>query len=399
MQIVPAQPRRRGGTTQAVLNTIAGMAGAAVNKQVGKVVEKVVERAMKPRPAPPPATKKTKRNNKALVSTTGAPTSFGSFSSNSLGRNQIVRSTANSSIVRGSTVLGPVTLTSGYNVGRPVCAYYASSNPITFSDRMQTLASTYDKYVYHRATLRYIPNVGSSSVGQVAITIDRDYLDPPQTAGYSQTLSYEAQAFGSVWLQHSCSINRDSHEKRAYFTNFAADNDLRESEQFKFYAFLLGASSSNAPYGYLVLDYEIELISPVYAPAEIATNTADIVMNFQGTVSITYGTAASINATITGGPPAPSGQPGAFYELIFQNVPSATNFTYGYASGAAYTVPSQGSVILYARANTNGTWNVFTTYANAQTGSLAGAIFNNATGSNTFVATCGCTYRLLSVAN
>lgn len=397
MAIVPT--RRRGGYTQTALNTVAAMAGSAVNKalnkQVNKMADKVMSRAKQSRSAPPPS---SKRNNpqRSQISSISGPTSFGSASTNSLARSQVISSTANSSIVRGSTVLGPVLLPAGFIVGKPTAAFYASSNPLTFSDRMQTLASTYDKYVYHRATLRYIPNVGSSTAGQIAITIDRDYLDPPQTAGYAQTLSYEAQAFGSVWVSHSCTITRDTHEKRAYFTNFTADPALRESEQFKFYAYTLGAIASNAPLGYLVLDYEIELISPVFAPVEVSSNTGNLVM-VPTITTMTFNLPGSDVCAISALPSALA-NPGSVYEIIVQGQPDVTDIVYGSAAGAPYTPAAQGSYIFYCRGTIVGSFHVYTDYNSCVSNSAQARLFNNAAALNVFLNSCGCTYRLLAIS-
>jgi len=356
------------------------------------MAEKAMGRS-KARPAPPPA---AKSQQQAQISTVNAPTSFGSASTNSLSRTQIVSSTAYSSIVRGSTLLGPVTLPTGAIVGKPNCAFYASSNPITFSDRMQTLASTYDKFVYNRATLRYIPNVGSTVSGQVAITIDRDYLDPPQTAGYAQTLSYEAQAFGSVWVKHACSITRDSHEKRVYFTNFTSDPSLRESEQFKFYAYVLGAATSTVPLGYLVLDYEIELISPVFAPSEVATNLSKLIM-FAGSTSMNYTLGNSSICAISILPTALL-NPGSFYELIVQGQADGTDIKYGSTTGLTYAPESSGSYLFYCRGTETGSFHVYTDYASALSNNIGARLYNDSAVLNNLVPTSGCTYRLLTTS-
>lgn len=256
-----------------------------------------------------------------------APTSFG-ISSNDVVRAVVKRSTPTMARMSGVSYLGAIQ--SGSNSSSfPMVALFTSSNPITFQDRLQIHASTYDKYVYNSVRLKYVPAVGTSTSGKVCIAIDRDYSDPPQSTNWGETISYESVASGTVWSEHSCMMKRDPSEKRSYFTNLASGLDLRETEQFKFYAYIQGVPV-NTFCGDLYLEYDIELVSPVYAPSEL--NAAFTRAGTFTTTASVLNSAPSNVWTISGLPSSDQKRP--IYEVVFNVAPNTTNIQFGSATGA-----------------------------------------------------------------
>jgi len=302
-----------------------------------------------------------------------APVNQG-FSSSSLVRQRTMSSTGTTTTIRGMTVLGQVQ-TGAVAIGTtPSCLFFASSNPITFADRLQIMSSTYDKFVYKRLKLSFIPQVATSTNGQIAVAIDRDYTDDPQSISWAQTLSYESVANGSVWTSHSTVIGRDPNEKRTYFNNFLGGSDLRETEQFKFYLFGVGLPAVTA-LGYLQLEYEIDLISPVYAPTELGSSLSTFYMN-QSTISAIFDPLSNF-VSLTGLPSAPT--QGDLYEIICQyRANIGTGLLIG-VGGPAY-VPPAGSTRVFARFQRIGasnTWVIYPDYVAAATSNSNLALYNS----------------------
>lgn len=384
MDIVAAN-RRRGRA-----NGLARMAGAAVNiarqaNDMGffKDAQKVYKQLSANRAKSRAERNKPKQQTVNQRSTkTAAPTSFG-ISSNDVVRAVVQKSTSTMSRMTGVSYLGPVIAPSVVG-SLPQVATFCSSNPVTFQDRLQIHASTYDKYVYNSVKLRYVPAIGTSIAGKVAIAIDRDYTDPPQTATWGETISYESVASGTVWSEHSCSMKRDPSEKRSYFTNLASGVDSRETEQFKFYAYVQGVAASTFC-GDLYLEYDINLVSPVYAPSELAVALNTSSTNY---VQSTCTNSSASSIWTMAGLPIEDGSRDV-YEVIFSIPPSTAGITLFNATGAAWTPPVTGSYRLFARGNspTTRTVTLHLDYASAlaniaplfQTAALGGTLFTLST--------------------
>nr|APG76508.1 hypothetical protein 2 [Hubei noda-like virus 19] len=398
---------------------------ATVN--TGRQIASEIFRAFRGRePAPPPRAprarpqkqqnrqRQPRQEKSGKITTLATPNNFGT-SSNNLVRSQILSSTANSVVMRGTTILGQVATGANISSTQPNCAFFASSNPITFDDRMQTIASTFDKYVYRWVKLRWVPQVGTTTVGTVMIAIDRDYTDPPQTLSLASSQSYEAVAMGSVFAKQECTMRRDTHELRTYFTNFLSDVNIRDSEQFKFYVYTSGVAGG-LPIGNLVLDYELELISPVFSPSELGANISKL-----GVFSVTTGTVATtagFSAPTNSGnwnlgtaliSPADAGV-GNLVEFVFQLPTTAVNVGSALLlglNGSQWQPTSAGSVVLYGTVNASSISDtIFYLYpdlssairGNGPTTTSVPSLYNQSTATrNLFVfTTYSFTYRWLS---
>jgi len=394
--MLTVQNSRRNGR-QGILANVTPQQLMQVAKQIGSVRETINQFRNLAKGAPakprPPQAKPPRSRAPPASKMVEAPVSQG-VSSTSLVRSQVLRSTGSSSTIRGTTVLGSVTTPDADAASSPLCVFFASSNPVTFLDRLQITASTYDKYVYKKVRLIFVPQVSTSTSGTVIIAIDRDYFDEPQTTNLAQTLSYESVASGSVWSGHSCSMSRDRSEMRSYFTNFTGDTALRETEQFKFYAYSLGCPRGTT-LGYMMLEYELELISPVYAPSEITSNLASIGIQ-QGKIGISISGSSSL-ATVTG-LPADRVNPGAVYELVVPTGANTSAFTVG-VGGSPWT-PVGASVRMFLRAQASGgvaQYVVFTDYPSVVSGNTnVSGLYNASVTNATLVSGIQCVWRLLT---
>lgn len=312
-----------------------------------------------PRPRGPPP-----QRSKSSSAIMAMPSAFG-MTSNNLVRSTVLKSTGDSVVMRGQTLLGPIRVASGSSTVLPVCAMWAASNPVTFDDRMKVIAQTYDKYVYNWVKLTYVPAAPTIAQGTIMLAIDRDYQDGPQLSSMASAQSYAAACMGSVYASHSCSMRRDIHEKRIYNISFDNDVSPRDSEQFKFYAFASGVNAEEQ-LGQLQLEYEIQLISPIYDSPAIGS--INLGMQFSRDINVTYPTVNSTSANVPWLPANSSGDVRTIYECIFQggsaqlaNVPP--RFKFAQAAGIGWGPASTGSLRLYAvPTNTDITTTQYTFY-------------------------------------
>jgi len=364
------------------------------------VARQVNQYTRKPPPQPPKPRGRKKQpsnNNKreGNITKVDVPSAFGT-TSNNLVRSTTLKSTADSVVLRGTTILGPIQVGTNASSFLPNVALYGASNPVTFEDRMQVVATTYDKYVYNWVKLRYIPQCPTSTAGLVILAIDRDYTDAPQTSSLATAQSYEAVCMGSAFSSHSCTMKRDTHEKRTYFVSFGNDVNIRDSEQFKFYCFTSGVAPG-VTIGQLVLDYEIQLISPIFAPPELSTSLASLgITTAFATVPLF---ASATNVCKLPFLPNPSLGVGQVFELIFQcaNTNTVAGLLLG-IGGPTWTAPSTlGSLTLYAVGVVTPLTSGYYIYLDYNTAMRNGvALYNPGPSTGFLLASAACSFRPLT---
>jgi len=281
-----------------------------------------------------------------------------------------------------------------------------SVHPLSFNDRLSTQATTYDKYVYHSIRAVYTPLVPTTQAGAVAMYFDRDVIDPPAPANNVRSImSMERAAIGSCWGKVETSMVRDVHERRTYFIN-ATTTDLRETEQFKLYLYLLGIGNVAGSYGYVTVHYDLELISPVLAPAESAAGTSLAYVQSSGNANFS---ASSTQTTTTpfGIPFTADSIGGGIVEVVLSDTLTASlgsGFTLG-LGGAALASLRAGQP-LYLRAgnvfNNNNintvNWFVFLSLEDAITNAPRSLSNSNGAATNLFNSTVSVFWRLVANA-
>jgi len=344
-----------------------------------------------PAGAPAPQ-QRNKKASKPKMSRMEAPVNHG-YTSNNLVKFSQKMATSKSTIYRGCSVLGSIRTSAAATTTLPQCTFYAASNPVTFPDRLQIMATTFDKYVYKSVTLKFQPQVPSSTAGLVALCIDRDYMDPPQSLNWAQVLSYESAVSGSVWMEHVTSIKRETSERKSYYTNFTADTNFRDSEQFKFYVFTLGCPASTI-LGQLYIEYEIELISPVYAPDEISGNLAAFQMTNIIPSNVTCA-AASTTFTIAG-LPAYTATAGSLVEIIISGNYAGSTIQVG-STGVVWNPSIQNSYRFFARPTLGTGYALYLDYPSAINNEpAANALFNPGAIAFNLFGSASATFRLLA---
>ena len=144
-------------------------------------------------------------------------------------------------------------------------------NPVLLNDRVAVVASTFDKYVYQSVRFTYVPQCPTTTAGSVALVFERDpeqdAANPQSTAFLSEVMSYENPVLTPAWQECSTSFRRDPKELKTWFIGGSGGNlSPRETSQGHMIAYLSNATNSNTGYGFVVMDYVLDLVSPNIMP-------------------------------------------------------------------------------------------------------------------------------------
>ena len=144
-------------------------------------------------------------------------------------------------------------------------------NPVLLNDRVAVVASTFDKYVYQSLRFTYVPQCPTTTSGSVALVFERDpeqdAANPQSTQFLSEVMSYENPVLTPAWQECSTSFRRDPKELKTWFIGGGGGNlSPRETSQGHMITYLSNATSSNAGYGFVVMDYVLDLVSPNIMP-------------------------------------------------------------------------------------------------------------------------------------
>lgn len=304
------------------------------------------------------------------ITTAGAPVSQGTFL-----QTVPMKTVAGPQGVRytGRTFLGSVAtgnLTS-FGIGLT-----AGSNPLTFQDRMAREGRLFEKYVYNRCRLVYVPAVGTATVGTVFATIRRDY-NGDALKNIAEVMDLRAAVGTPVWSSGATAMNRDQTEVRAYFTNYANQSDINETEQFRFEIYYSNCSATNTTLGYAFLEYDIWLTNPIPEPLSVATLPA---VTWTYTQAGTFACNPNSNAWSLS-IPNPSVGFGLVEIVVTGGTFSGTNLATGSAGNGFPAI--NGPLRVWARRPAgNGTsWELYLDYVSAKTGANTGsAIYNTSAG-------------------
>lgn len=120
------------------------------------------------------------------------------------------------------------------------------------------IARNYDRYRFRKLTYKYVPVVGTSTNGRVAIGFDPDVLDPIPVLS-SDFYSLPKYKSGPVWEEHTLEIPM---RNATLFTRIAtvADSDQKTYDFGSLFIYI--NASDTALKGDLFVEYEIELLDP-----------------------------------------------------------------------------------------------------------------------------------------
>jgi len=174
-------------------------------------------------------------------------------------------------------------------VGQQNCLALAFDvNPVLLNDRVAVIATTFEKYVYQGMKFTYVPQCPTSIGGSVGLVFDRDPLqisaDTQNTQFLGQVMSYEHAVLTPAYVPCATSYTRDPKELKTWFIGGVdATLTTRETSQGNLLVYISNAYAAqsasgaanvfNGGYGYIVMDYVLDLVAPTLMPArELASN-------------------------------------------------------------------------------------------------------------------------------
>lgn len=282
-------------------------------------------------------------------------------------RTQTTRS-PNGATMKGRAWLGSV-ITADTGVtgnGFFVGAFTTGSNPATFLDRIATEARLYEKYRYKRATLIYLPSVGTNTAGTVYVTARHDYAGEP-AQNVANALDLPTVAGTPVWRETAVTITAQSAERRTYYTNYTTCEDIHESEQFRFEVYVSGATAADLLMGQIFLDFELELYNQTFVPPSMNIGI--------GTWSVAKGSWSYAGATnVTSVSVLPAANAGSSVTLWELFVPafSGASMVIGNGGGSVDNSPT-GPFRIYIKRGAGNAYIAFLSLRAATSGTEAGS--------------------------
>lgn len=214
----------------------------------------------------PPKSKQQKRKQVAAkpkpksnnpVRSTTAPTNYGttlkssSYALATVGAGHIR--------VRGHELLGPV---SSNSVDGGIAAVFDVNPACWKNSRLSLLAQTYEKYRVNRVVVSYVPSVGTSSAGVVAMAVETDADErlPSGVDALQRMLNTYSSVMGPVWQPNKMLFSRNTADTKWYSASMLGHSQRSDVTQFLIYA--LSEGTINGIIGRIILEYDIEFIYP-----------------------------------------------------------------------------------------------------------------------------------------
>lgn len=200
-----------------------------------------------------------------------APVAVGStFKQGAGNKFRMVQNADGSTRVYGRSFIAPVgTTTAGMFESNDIGLIF-DVNPNLLGDRVATIASTFEKYVYQAVKFTWVPQCGTSTPGSVVMVMDRDNLTDaanPQSASYLQeAMGYEHAVISPPWTEFAVSYLREKSEKKIFQGHLDQDSiGGKDATQGNFLVYTMGCPAS-ASLGFIVMDFVLDLITPSMIP-------------------------------------------------------------------------------------------------------------------------------------
>jgi hypothetical protein len=152
---------------------------------------------------------------------------------------------------------------------------------------LSKVAQNFESYRFKKLKIVYETEAPSSLGGTLVLALDYDASDPvPATK--QQMLAYRGSVRSAPWTEccHS-SIGEDLHKQKSYFVRPGSqpvNTDVKMYDVANLFVATQGVTTGSAVCGELYVEYDVELMTPIYENNTVASN---------GTAQGTAGTAAS----------------------------------------------------------------------------------------------------------
>lgn len=224
---------------------------------------------------------------------------------------------ANKSVMQGADFAGTV-LVANTTYYQPACS--ALLNPVYFQNGMLgSLARTYEKFRFTKATVHYIPSVPTSTQGQLVMcstrTVKEPFFDGSSTTFLSRALSQGNAVACPLWKEAILDVPCSGDW---LIVDSLIDGDLDDSIQEEVQCYAYGEFGGVA--GILMVHYTIEFKDPLYTyhPTQIPVSVGN---GSYGTLTDNSAINAINDTVVLNNPTGFSfttGGVGAVYRLVFR---------------------------------------------------------------------------------
>lgn len=152
----------------------------------------------------------------------------------------------------------------GYSaVAGPTAArFWIAINPVVVDLRLNDIASTFNFYAIRHLRLTYIPQVGSTTLGSIALGMSTNALDTqllPQPT-QQQSLEFNHSCLFPVWQTTTVEYNHRGTKTWRIDENFGT---LDQSYQIACCAVQNSPTAADLTYGKFYVEYEVDFYEPV----------------------------------------------------------------------------------------------------------------------------------------
>lgn len=167
--------------------------------------------------------------------------------------------------IKGRDYIGIVkSPSSGVTVGTNLRTDYLSpGGPMFNGTRLAKFATLYEKYVFRRFKVMYIPMRAATDGGSIGMAFDKDYADStpnPAEDGLRQYLAYQNATTFPQWSYGEIDVKLTDMQDFYYCNDTGYEGRLVYQGQL--YTFAVGNLNSDYNYGTLYAEYEIDFFDP-----------------------------------------------------------------------------------------------------------------------------------------
>jgi hypothetical protein len=172
-------------------------------------------------------------------------------------------------------------------------------NPLYFlGSRLQLMSSTYERFRIHKIRCRYVTSVASTTLGDVVLAHIEDPTAPffnPASANFlTRAISKPGCVVSSVWKDFVVDIDVNTEEKYIALNQVQDERDSSVGD-----IIMYTNANTTASCGLLMIQYQIELIKPLYTAS--VTNSS-LIHDYLNITATQGGTAVDTQVYLTGLP-------------------------------------------------------------------------------------------------
>jgi len=163
--------------------------------------------------------------------------------------------------------IGDIVGAAGSPSAYSIASYPINPGLVAFSPWLATIAQRFESYRFHSLKFIYETEAPSSLGGTLLLSADYDAADSPPSSKV-QLMSYRSSVRSAPWCDVSfVALKEDLQKLPSRYVRtaaLAANLDIKTYDVGNFFAATQNVTSPNAVCGELYVEYDVELMTPVY---------------------------------------------------------------------------------------------------------------------------------------